>query len=102
MAVYKFLQVPEELCLFEESEIKGEIRAICLHVCCLPDVFEDCLNESSAHFLVDWLERLCEIYIEADYAIDKNARPKVDLVMKIMIEVCLEIIGIDITKIYSA
>ena len=101
LAVYKYIQAPTHLKEFEQDEIQGQVRSILMHMCSLADVTEQCLQESSCHYLLEWIETLCEIYIMADYHINQQTRPKIDALMKIAIEETLKIAGIDIDKIYS-
>jgi hypothetical protein len=100
LAVEKYLSVPSETVPFDKTDIQAA-RTIIAHLMTMPDAIEDCLVEASPHFLLLWLERLCELYIRADYAIPATTRPKLDTVMKTVIKCALGLAGIDINKIYS-
>lgn len=102
LAVYKYLKISQEPQNFKLEEIHGEVRLIFVHIFSLPDAIEECLNGSSAHFLIEWIENLCEFYIRADYHILSETREKVDCIMKICIEFTLKLVGIDINKIYAS
>jgi hypothetical protein len=102
LAVYKYLKISQEPQNFSLQEIHGEVRLIFVHIFSLPDAIEECLHGSSAHFLIEWIENLCEFYIRADYHILAETRDKVDWIMKICIEFTLKLVGIDINKIYAS
>lgn len=101
LAVYKYLRVFEGENDFAIGEVKGDVRNILLHVCKLPDVVDECIEETSGDILIDWLENLCELYIRADYSIPQESRKKVDKLLKIVIENTMKYIGIDLQKVYA-
>lgn len=99
ICIYKQLEVQDELNPFEIAEIEDDSRSLYIHVCSLPDAIEDSLNELSVHFIIEWTETLCEMYIKSPKA--PQSKPKIDSLVKILLEFTLSLLGIDLRKLYT-
>lgn len=94
-SVYRQLRVDGEVELIKEEEVQGGLRMILLHAIDLPDVLSACIQNCSMHYLIIWIEKYSELYINTHSHLSPTSLNTLNFLSKLLLSYTLPLIHID-------